>query len=481
MKNIAGYLKDKYSPWGWLGQRAHDAAGINNILPLDFIISCDYGTDIPYYFRREDVFAVEEQTYCRRDWSNEDLNLSLQGALGRSIFKRWDSYKSTINLLCYRSVKSIEGKDPRFLSQPRILAMPEKVKKHFDNKILLYKNLPRLSLPSISGEVVKLGKCTFNRLYKGFSVPFVIQFPYGSSGHFTFIIRREKEYNLLRARYPGSTVLVRKYVKGFSLNVNAVIVTAADGPEVHCAFPAVQITGLPECSNFPSAFCGNDYAAMKGVDRKIIKQVESHIKIIGKWMAEAGFRGIFGMDFLVKNSTVYPVEINPRFQNSTSLYTVLSGMAKYNREGLFLLHIAEFLQNEDKNMRKYIRDFAFQDLMDPMDGCQIIVHNRMRSNVVTGDFKPGIYRVDNEKELTFTRGSALLGACRNRNEILITCGVPRRYTVVEPNAPICKIQMPGGAVDIGSKRTFTPGAKKLISKVYAKFGLKDAKKAQVAV
>jgi hypothetical protein len=228
MRKVAEYLREKYGPWGWIGQRAHDAAGINQVLPLDFIISCNYGTDIPYYFREEDVFAAEKTHRVRRDWSNEDLNASLEGSVGHEIFERWGKCKKKVNLICYRSLKRLERGDHLF-KNPKIYAAPEKLKKHFDNKILLYKNLPKLGLPRIPGRVERPGKVTFKDLRKELSLPFVVQFPYGSSGHFTFIIKEEKEYNALRRKYPSSFAVMRRYIKTFSLNGNAVIVTTDKG------------------------------------------------------------------------------------------------------------------------------------------------------------------------------------------------------------------------------------------------------------
>ncbi|MFQ5952608.1 MAG: hypothetical protein ACE5JK_04285, partial [Candidatus Omnitrophota bacterium] len=256
MKDIARYLKDKYGPWGWMGQRAHDGLGINRVLPLDFIISCDYGTDIRYYFREEDVFSVEKRHGIRKDWSNEDLNESFKGSLGREIFEYLNSFKRPVNILCYRSVKKLETDGSSLLSKPRIYAMPEKLKKHFDNKLLLHRNLSKLSLPRIKGRIERLGSVTFRELKEELSLPFVIQFPYGSSGNFTFLIREEKEYNRLRRKYSYQLVTMRKYINGYSMNANAIIISTEKGPLVHNVFPSVQITGRSDCSNFPSAFCG---------------------------------------------------------------------------------------------------------------------------------------------------------------------------------------------------------------------------------
>ncbi|MGB2650603.1 MAG: ATP-grasp domain-containing protein [Candidatus Omnitrophota bacterium] len=479
MNKISEYLRDKYGPWGWLGQRAHDACGINQVLPLDFIISCDYGTEIPYYFRQEDVYSIEKKNGLRKDWSNEDLNTSLKGNLGREISERWNSYNSKVNLLCYRSVRRLENGKGRYQKRPRLFAVPQSLKKRFDNKALLHKNLTKLSMPCIPGMVDRIAKADFNDLRKILSLPFVVQFPYGSSGHYTFGLREEKDYDELRNAHPDATALIRRYIDGFSLNVNAVIVSSEEGPRVMCSSPSVQITGIPECSNSPASFCGNDYAAAKDLDRSIVRQVETHMQTVGKWMAASGFRGIFGMDFVLKDGTIYPVEINPRFQNSTSLYTVLSSMSRSRKGTLFLLHIAEFLQKEDKFLREYLKEFPERELMRPLNGSQLILHNRMRKNIITGELAPGVYKRDG-RELKLVRQGASLNDCRNGGELLITCGVPRPYLTIEPNAALLKIQMRDNILDVSNKRRLTPEAKKVVSLVYEKIGLKSANKIEVA-
>lgn len=473
MDRIADYLREKYGLWGWMGQRAHDACGINRILPLDFIISCDNGTDIPHYFREKDVFSVEKRLGARKDWSNEMLKTSLKGALGREIFEYWNKCGKPVNLLCYRSVRKLENANGRLRRKVNIYAVPERMKRYFDNKIRLFRQLAKLSLPRIPGVVDKLGRASFGDLRADLSLPFVVQFPYGSSGLFTFIIRTEKEYNRLQRTYPDQTVIIRKYIDGFSMNANAVIVSVGGKPRTVCSFPSVQITGRPECSNFPSAFCGNDYTAARDIDKALIRQMCGHLSTIGGWMAEKGYRGIFGMDFVTKDGVVYPVEINPRFQNSTSLFTVLKISAPEDERALFLLHIAEFLQKNDKRMRKFIGEFPFEDLMRPVKGCQVVLHNRTRRNIVTGELAPGVYRAG-EKGITFLKKGASLDACREPDQILVTCGVPEPYIAVEPNAPLCKVQMFESALSPADKRSFTGEAKKIISRVYRKLALKDA-------
>jgi len=475
MKKIASYLKEKYGSWGWMGQRAHDAEGIDRILPLDFIISCNHGTDTPIYFSEENVFSVEKENGVRRDWSNEDLNASLKGKIGRKIFSRWSNIDGQINLLCYRSVKKLENYEQAFPHKLKIYAAPVRLKKKFDNKLLLCKNLEKLSLPLIPFIIDRPGRITFQEVKERLSAPFVVQSPYGSSGSNTYVIRKKNDFNRLKNTYPEQTMAIRKYIDGFSLNVNGVIVSQKNGPVTYCSFPSLQITGTPECSNLPKAYCGNDYASAGSLGKDIIEQVKKSVETIGSWMGESGFRGIFGMDFIVGDGQVYPVEINPRFQNSTSLFTTLESMQRSRKASLFLLHIAEFLQGEDKNLRNYIKTFDPEELMQPLKGSQIILHNKLSKNIVTGEFIPGIYKIKDNK-LKFAKSGASVTQCSG-DEVLITCGVPKPFTPVEPNAPLCKIQVLKPVLDPENKREFNEIIKKVISNVYDKLALVPEKNA----
>lgn len=473
MTKIGDYLRERYGAWGWLGQRAHDASGINKILPLDLIISCYHGREISHYFREEDLFSVEGYKKTRKNWSNEDLKTSLRGQMGRDIYSRLAGSSKALNLLCYRSVRELESAGKRNVVKPGMYAVPEALKKHFDDKILLQKSLPALGLPKIPGVIGVLSKYTFKDVTGELSLPFVVQFPYGSSGSSTYIVKEERQYNDVREKYPSSKAVMRKYIDGFSLNVNAVILSDGTGTRILCAAPSIQLIGIPECSNTDSAYCGNDYAAAAEIDPSIKGQIRECVHVIGKWMAVSGYRGIFGMDFLFKDGVVYPVEINPRFQNSTSLHTTMDMLSGRGESTLFLLHVSEFIPGEDDVMKKCSREASEEVMMDPIKGSQLILHNNTKKNVVTGDLLPGVYEFK-EKELKFIKEAATLDECRDSGDILVTCGVPEQTKVIGPEAPLCKIQRLAKMVVSENNRELTDEMKEIVGQVYEKLALKTA-------
>jgi len=480
MDKIAVYLKEKYGRWAWLGQRAHDAEGINRVIPLDFIISCDYGEEVPLFFDETDIFSIEKKDNHRKEWSNEHLKESLYGPLGRDIAKRWKHSPAPVNIICYRSIQRIENGSGCFGAKPRIFAVPEAMKKRFDNKVLLCRKLRGLSIPSIPCRVIQINRRDFSRLRKEFLLPFVVQFPYGSSGNGTFLIKSPEDMIALSGKYPGKTATVRSYIDGFSININAIIVSTQKGPRTFCCYPSAQIVGIPECGNSDTSFCGNDYGITGTLDRKIIRKVERNVRAIGKWMSAYGYKGIFGMDMVSDGEEVYVVEINPRFQNSTSLFTTLEAINKPYDNKLVLLHIAEFLQDNDKILAQYVMKYPFEDLMTPLNGSQIILHNGPYDTVIKGDITPGIYRIS-RNGLRFVSRSASLGDCRDKEEILVTCGVPGLMKKVDANAPLCKIQTLRTVLDPGTKRYLAEDMKKAVTAVYKNMIIKKAVKEKITV
>jgi len=62
---------------------------------------------------------------------------------------------------------------------------------------------------------------------------------------------------------------------------------------------------------------------------------------VGLYMGSKGFLGIFGMDFLLNGDEVLALEINPRFQGSTMLLSLLQ--ADRGEIPLAALHVMQFM------------------------------------------------------------------------------------------------------------------------------------------
>jgi hypothetical protein len=475
--DVIKYMAEKYSPWGWVGQRSHDAAVISRYLPLGAVLSCDSGSETDLFLRGVPFFSLEKHVPLRRNWSNNDLDMALEGPPGEKFRDMFKEAGQDINMICYRSLKSLESYSSS--GNIRMLSASSVLKRRFDDKFLFYDNLQRMGIERIPGRKGVLGAERWKDLKKELSLPFVVRFPYGSSGKYTFIIENDRDLRLLTEGHRGKEVLLNKYIGGFSLNMNAAVMTTADGVKIICSRPSVQLTGVPGCSNFPAQFCGNDFSATDRVDDNILKEMGRQTEITGKWMASEDFRGVFGMDFLISGKKVLPLEINPRFQNSTALYDQLKSF-----EGVpfmfFVMQAAEFLQKRDKRLRSFIEKTDTGDFMSPLGGSQLILHNMGSESTVSRQVPAGIYDLSGES-VRFLKKEAVLCPDGSPGQILLTCGVPAKGLRITHGAPLCKIQLLSQLVDAYNMKDIAPDIKDALPRIYSLFGLTSRNELEVVI
>lgn len=140
-------------------------------------------------------------------------------------------------------------------------------------------------------------------------------------------------------RQDEAFVSVAPYIdRAVPVNVSGVV--WRDGVTVHPA--SVQLIGVPGCTTRAFGYCGNDFGALADFDVDLVDAIERATVAIGGWLGGYGYRGAFGVDFLVDEHGV-PLftEINPRFQGSTHLscqIAVLDGQSC-----LLLEHLAALL------------------------------------------------------------------------------------------------------------------------------------------
>lgn len=209
----------------------------------------------------------------------------------------------------------------------------------FENKIyfsrLLKKYFPDLEIPSLTGE---LGKLSFSELAKTLSLPLVIQFGHGWAGKTTFLIKSEKEFLNLCHKYPETIVKISRFIDSFTVLNNCCIYQ----DKILISPPAVQISGMKKLYPNPFVTCGRQWPVkfISGEQEKEISRISQQVGLI---MKKKGYKGFFGLDFLVEKSCgkIYLSEINARLTASSAFFTKLElGCGKIP---LMLYHLASFL------------------------------------------------------------------------------------------------------------------------------------------
>ena len=123
------------STFGFQGLRAVDSITMENIVPLDFLIACDYGLDGPEWDRRLRYFAVERGRNKRIVWTHSSLVEAYEGALGSQIRQYLSQGDAPRYVIPYRSTEFLGKLAEEADGRLRILANPVGIKTRFDDKI----------------------------------------------------------------------------------------------------------------------------------------------------------------------------------------------------------------------------------------------------------------------------------------------------------------------------------------------------------
>ncbi len=430
------------------------------------IICCDHGADHEQMLRNgtRRVISLEKEMGFHADWSTDDLDRI--PALGGfrdflSGAARGASRESPLILMPFKNTHEIEAlRDGNVM----VMAPHSHLVHDFDSKISLLRILRECGIEQIPGEVVRrdeFGPERLADLKRRYGEKLVAQVAFGSGGSGTYFVSTKEELDPIFAR--ESELKISRFIEGPSFNGQAVVIGTTNGLETMVFNPSFQIIGLPELSDWPSYYCGNDYTgtvAYLGGDG--VSQYIDIMRRIGNLMAREGWRGIFGADLIwaEKERKMYALEINPRMQASTSYLHTL--MEQNGEPGIGIYHMLAFLAE-----RPLQAELAGDRIIRDMKGSHVLVNNRTGSDVtVRGDLRAGTYRFNGKMELLEQHYWQPVGP----DDYLVTCGVPRPGTLVQNHGTILKVYSGQQALD-RSERALTPGFAKVVQKVYETLAL----------
>jgi hypothetical protein len=139
---------------------------------------------------------------------------------------------------------------------------------------------------------------------------FVVQSIVGSGGEGTIIVDSD-DINSRMPLIPGDELIVSPFIEGIPINVHAVI-----GERDTALFqPSIQIIELDNRGK--PLYRGGDFGASLDIEPSLAETISETSKRIAHRLRVAGYRGIFGIDFIISDMALIFIEINPRFQASS--------------------------------------------------------------------------------------------------------------------------------------------------------------------
>ena len=204
--------------FGFQGLRAVDSITVENIIPLDFLIACDYGLDGPEWDRRLRYFAVERGRNRRIVWTHSSLVEAYEGALGEQIRQYLSQGDAPRYVIPYRSTEFLGKLAEEADGRLRILANPVEIKTRFDDKIAFRRQAVEAGFDVPPGDVAALGELGPKQLEQ-FGPVMIISERIGSSGNQTHLINSaealaNKRDELIEKLGPDAPVIVSAFLSG---------------------------------------------------------------------------------------------------------------------------------------------------------------------------------------------------------------------------------------------------------------------------
>ncbi len=224
--------------------------------------------------------------------------------------------------------------------------------KYWEDKLNFYPAGEDLGLPVLKGEVIKYKSDLFKSLAERYSLPFITQSSFGWAGKSSYLIKDKKDWEDLKEK-KGLAFKVSPFVEGQTLINNVCVLR---GGEVLASPLAYQLTNIKPFANRPLSTCGREWK--EGISEKINQRALEITKSLGKEMFKKGYKGYFGLDFILDESgKLHLLECNPRLTASFVFYHFLEKEAGLT--SLLEHHLLTFLgKKEIKGRERY--DYSFR-------------------------------------------------------------------------------------------------------------------------
>ena len=238
-----------------------------------------------------------------------------------------------------------------------------------------------------------------NKVAKKLGTDLVIQTPFGDSGHTTFFIKNEEEYNK-----HAEEIEKEKEVKVMKrINCRGSAIEACVTRHGTIVAPLMtELVGFKELTPYKGGWCGNEIYP-NAFTAKIRRLAAKYTQQFGDQLREEGYKGYFELDFLIDqdNGELYLGELNPRVTGASSITN--HAVFALADAPLFIFHILEWMEVEYKlNVKALNRRWFKQENIDGWSQL-IIKHTEDTIEYVSEAPASGIYKMFDNGHIQFDR------------------------------------------------------------------------------
>lgn len=341
-----------------------------------------------------------------------------------------------------------------------LLSAEPKISRWIENKVSFYEYLHGKDIPLIPGEIVEnMADADYSVIAEKYGAEFVLQASKGFGGNKTFLIKNAGEFETIKNAYIKRPMRLTRLLHGMTITINA----CATALGTLAKAPFHQLTGHAELTQNSMGACGNDFN-ISNIDNGIVDGIIKSSEKIGDILYENGFKGFFGIDFLVCDDRYYFIECNPRFVTSLPIFTHLELLR--GEPPLTAFHLLE-LQGKIESVKDEFLRCKNSATSRANSGAQMIMHNLSdKTKSISGDMKSGIYMLSDD--LTFVRDGGGFEDIATDDECLVIVKISGKP--INSGMECARIMSRGGALEGGE---LSGKMKKIISIIYSRLFIEN--------
>lgn len=283
-----------------------------------------------------------------------------------------------------------------------VIFPPAKLRSWLDNKVNTNRVAEKAGVPCVPNVLspVRHYEHLLAVAQKGkLGTDLVVQTPYGDSGHTTFFIKTEADYN----KYAKEIEAEKECKIMKRINCRGAAMEACVTRHGTIVAPLMtELVGFKELTPYKGGWCGNEIFADTFTD-KIRAKARRYSRKFGDQLLKEGYKGYFELDFLIDtdNGEIYLGELNPRVTGASSITNhavfALSDMP------LHLFHTLEWMNVPyELNVNALNRRWANEANIDTW-GQMVIKHTQDDIRRVTEAPRSGIWRMRDDGSIYFWR------------------------------------------------------------------------------
>lgn len=227
----------------------------------------------------------------------------------------------------------------------------------------------------------------------------VIQTPFGDSGHTTFFISNEGEWE----KYADEIVKEKEVKIMKRINCRGSAIEACVTQHGTIVAPLMtELVGFKELTPYKGGWCGNEIYA-DAFTPAIRKKARKYTQLFGDQLRKEGYKGYFELDFLIDqdNQELYLGELNPRITGASSITNhavfALSDMP------LVLFHMLEWMKQPYSLNINAINSRWFKSENIDSWGQIVIKYTDKNVKIITKAPRSGIYIMNEDGTIRFSR------------------------------------------------------------------------------